>query len=169
MSISSVEHSFIENVSAYMDGKNVEEVLNNLQTQYRNYKYLEEKLHTQRTMTKAKIPEMQRALDSVLFLKKLNEDQKSVTTQFEVNPHVWANAEIPAETDSVILRLGANVMVEYPIDEAIELLTDNIEKGKQTLDKFQLDLETLKDQITITEVNMARIFNYDVRSRTKKQ
>jgi len=108
---------------------------------------------------------MKRALDMVTYLKSARDEGKGVITHFELNSHIWAEADIPPGTDTVFLWLGANVMVEYPIDEAYALLSGNIEKGKETLEKFQSDLSNLKDRITITEVNMARVFNWDVKMR----
>jgi prefoldin subunit 5 len=56
-------------------------------------------------------------------------------------------------------------MVEYTFDEAIALLTKNVENCRANLITIEKDLDFIKDQITTTEVNIARIFNYDVKQR----
>lgn len=56
-------------------------------------------------------------------------------------------------------------MLEYPIDEALTLLTKNLETAKRNLKQVDLDLDFLKDQLTTTEVNIARVYNWDVRRR----
>lgn len=60
-------------------------------------------------------------------------------------------------------------MVEYTFDEALQLLTKNLESAEYNLRELNEDLEFLKDQITTTEVNIARIFNYDVKQRRLKK
>ena len=81
---------------------------------------------------------------------------------------VYANAVIKEPTN-VCLWLGANVMVEYPIDDAFELLTENRDNATVNLKSVDEDIQFLRDQITTTEVNIARIFNWDVMNRRKKK
>lgn len=45
-------------------------------------------------------------------------------------------------------------MVEYDIDEAIELMTNNFESAMKNLQSITEDLDFLKDQITTTEVSI---------------
>ena len=58
-------------------------------------------------------------------------------------------------------------MVEYPIDEACTLLENNFNQASANLNQIQEDLYFLKAQITTTEVNIARVFNFDVKQRRK--
>ena len=69
----------------------------------------------------------------------------------------------------VCLWLGANVMLEYPRDEAILLLEDNLKNAKAALVTLVDDMGHLRDQITVTEVNMARVFNWDVKVRRARR
>jgi hypothetical protein len=73
--------------------------------------------------------------------------------------HLW----VP----QVCLWLGANVMLEYPRAEAIELLGQQLRDAKTALATVIDDMGFLRDQITTTEVNMARVFNWDVKERRK--
>lgn len=56
-------------------------------------------------------------------------------------------------------------MLEYSIDEAEELLKKNLEDSRHALLQLESDLDFLKDQITTTEVNIARVYNWNVRAR----
>jgi hypothetical protein len=51
--------------------------------------------------------------------------------------------------------------------QAIELLERNLSEAKKTLKELIEDQGLLRDQITTTEVNMARVFNWDVKERRK--
>lgn len=53
-------------------------------------------------------------------------------------------------------------MLEYNYTEAHELLTKSLTNAQLNLKSLQSDLDFLKDQITISEVNIARIHNYNV-------
>lgn len=56
-------------------------------------------------------------------------------------------------------------MLEYPIEEAKSLLEKNLETAQKNLNLLENDLDFVKDQITTTEVNIARIYNWNVRQR----
>ncbi len=56
-------------------------------------------------------------------------------------------------------------MLEYPIDEAGALLARNYDNALSGTTVIQSDLDFLRDQITTMEVNMARIYNWDVQQR----
>ena len=81
---------------------------------------------------------------------------------------VYAEAVIPP-TDKVCLWLGANVMLEYSLDDAEQLLTKNCESAEKNLREIAFDLDYLRDQMTITEVTMARLYNWDVKRRKEKK
>ena len=73
----------------------------------------------------------------------------------------------PCSPHQVCLWLGANVMLEYPRAEAIALLEQQLADAKQALATTIDDMGFLRDQVTTTEVNMARVFNWDVKNRRK--
>lgn len=89
--------------------------------------------------------------------------QEAFITKFEVNPHIWVDAEIPEETNTVYLWLGANTMVEYELEEAFNLLTTNLEKAKVSLEKTEADLDAVKDNVTVAEVSMYSISKTHIR------
>ena len=56
-------------------------------------------------------------------------------------------------------------MLSYKIPEAIDLLRSKLEVAEQNLATMISDLEYLKEQTTIMEVNIARVFNWDIKRR----
>ena len=56
-------------------------------------------------------------------------------------------------------------MLEYTLDDAEALLTKNFTAAEKSLKTVDADLNFLKDQTTTIEVNMARVYNWDVKRR----
>jgi len=81
-----------------------------------------------------------------------------------LNDTLWANATIKS-TKTVNLWLGANVMLEYTLQEAKELLENKLDTNQNALKNVLEDLEFLREQVTTMEVNIARVFNWDVKRR----
>ncbi|GBG60700.1 hypothetical protein CBR_g12436 [Chara braunii] len=89
---------------------------------------------------------------------------QDVNVDFELADGIFTQATI-RNAKSVCLWLGANVMMEYSFEEAISLLESNLENATTSLENITNDLQFLRDQVTITQVMMARVFNYDVHQR----
>ena len=70
-----------------------------------------------------------------------------------LSDQLYVNAKVPA-TSKVCLWLGANVMLEYEIDDAESLLTKNLTVAQNNLMELDDDLNFLRDQITTTEVSI---------------
>ena len=64
-------------------------------------------------------------------------------------------------------RAQANVMLAYPIGEAVQLLSSKLSTAKTSLASCEEDLDFLREQITTMEVATARVFNWDVAQRRK--
>ena len=116
-----------------------------------------------------KIPDIQKTLDTVRFLKtrkvrlpppttmehgstqksstKPDSDPKDAT--FELNDTLHARAVVPP-TDEVYLWLGANVMLSYPVEEAETLLEGKFSGALSTLANCEEDLDFLREQITVS-------------------
>jgi SpoU rRNA methylase family enzyme len=75
---------------------------------------------------------------------------------------------VPA-TDEVYLWLGANVMLAYPLSEAVELLDGKLSAAQNSLDNCDDDLDFLREQVTTLEVATARVYNWDVAQRRKEK
>lgn len=63
----------------------------------------------------------------------------------------------------------ANVMLSYKIPAAIELLDSKLEAANVSLNNTVEDLEFIREQMTVMEVNTARVYNWDVKRRREKR
>jgi len=92
----------------------------------------------------------------------------SMLTRFQLCDTLYMKAAVPP-SKTVNLWLGANVMLEYSLDEAESLLNKNKEAAIKSLAQVEDDLGFLRDQTTTVEVNMARVYNWDVKRRQSEQ
>jgi uncharacterized protein YerC len=60
-------------------------------------------------------------------------------------------------------------MLSYPLPLAHSLLTSKLVAANLSLKNLKEDLEWLRDQITVTEVNVARVYNWDVKRRRERR
>ena len=56
-------------------------------------------------------------------------------------------------------------MLAYKLPAAISLLRSKQDAAQKTLETVVEDLEFLREQITVMEVNTARVYNWDVKRR----
>ncbi|XP_058462620.1 prefoldin subunit 3 [Malaya genurostris] len=163
------EAIFVEDVESFMklsgSDENVEKVLKNLDEQHSKYKFMEFNIISRKRRLRQQIPDLAKSIEMVTILKSQTDDQE---TQFLLSEGVFVKTRIPP-SKTVCLWLGANVMLEYPLDEADELLRQNKNSAEVNLKCLEHDQEFLRDQITTTEVNMARVHNYDVKKRQAKK
>ena len=82
---------------------------------------------------------------------------------------VYAEGSIE-EVSQVSVWLGANTMLEYPIDEARALMQERATRTDQQAHQLDADLDYLREQETTLEVNIARLHNWRVEAaRTLRQ
>ena len=60
-------------------------------------------------------------------------------------------------------------MLSYKLPAAIDLLRSKLQVAQQSLSTTIVDLEYLKEQVTVMEVNTARVYNWDVKRRREKR
>ncbi|XP_065092257.1 prefoldin subunit 3 [Ochlerotatus camptorhynchus] len=163
------EAVFVEDVEAFMkqsgSEENVEKVLKSLDEQHSKYKFMEFNIISRKRRLRQQIPDLAKSLEMIKILKNQSEEQE---TRFLLSEQVFVKTRVPP-TKTVCLWLGANVMLEYPLDEAEELLKQNKHSAEVNLKCLEHDQDFLRDQITTTEVNMARVHNYDVKKRQAKK
>ncbi|XP_057957331.1 prefoldin subunit 3 isoform X2 [Malania oleifera] len=138
--------SFVEDVQTYLSqsGLDVNTSLAFFQERLQQYKLVEMKLLAQQR------------------------DLQAFVADFEVSEGIYSRARVE-DSDSVCLWLGANVMLEYSCDEANALLRKNLENAKASLEVLIADLQFLRDQVTVTQVTIARVYNWDVHQRRLRQ
>ena len=161
---------FIDNTEAWVEKYPDDALFAQMNELYQKYKYMETNLLRARQNLKVKLPDIKKTLETVALLKTKHEGpNKEVSTNFLLSDNIWAKAKVPNTTGKVGLWLGANVMVEYNYAEALKLLTKNLANAEAKIKETEGDIDFLKDQITTTEVNLARIYNQGVLNNKKKQ
>ena len=153
--------NFIESVDDWIDKFTSEKLLSYINQYLNKYKFMEAQIVKSNEGLNVKIPDIEKCLETIDYLEKKEKD-KPVKVDYMVSNNLWAKAEITSP-DSVFLWLGANVMCEYKMDEAKVLLNQNLQNAKNQIKKNNIDLEFIKDQMTVCEVNLARIYNETVR------
>ena len=138
--------------------------MTNLQSRLNGYRMVESRLQQERLRLSSKMPYIARSLDQVHLLLEKKEAQEPVTLDFEVTDNVYAKAKID-NPQSVLLWLGANVMLEYSLEEAKELLSGQRDKASGMLEDAREKGTWLKNQMTTAEVLTARIYNYDIQKK----
>ncbi|XP_066190212.1 prefoldin subunit 3 isoform X5 [Sylvia atricapilla] len=159
-----------EDVDSFMKqpgNETADVVLKKLDEQYQKYKFLELNLAQKKRRLKSQIPEIKQTLEILKHMQKKKDSTHPMETRFLLADNLYCKASVPP-TDKVCLWLGANVMLEYDIDEAQALLEKNLSTATKNLDLLEEDLDFLRDQFTTTEVNMARVYNWDVKRRNKQ-
>ncbi|PMD42516.1 Prefoldin, subunit 3 [Hyaloscypha variabilis F] len=160
---------FVDKVEDYVTSRaDVEATLKNFQEMISKYQFMEANQQRRAAGLKDKMPDIQKTLDTVRFLKTREPGSDPIEATFELNDTLYAKAHIPP-TDEVYLWLGANVMLSYPIDEAEELLSSKLAAAKQSLENCEEDLDFLREQITTMEVATARVYNWDVTMKRKEK
>ena len=127
---------------------------------------MHESFLAQKRATQRKIPDIQQAIEVVDFLKKKASEGTDLTTHFPLTDNCHIKANIPP-AEHVCLWLGANVMLEYPVSEAEELLKSSSTNANESITKLDENLVFLRDQITTTEVNIARLHNFMVKVKAQ--
>ncbi|KAI0790147.1 Prefoldin subunit 3 [Irpex lacteus] len=181
---------FISDVTEHLGpNPDVETALKEIQSALAKYRYMDQSLAQRRRGLEDKIPDIKKTLSMIEFLQErregkkakqgdededdleddddLDEDEgekKPLRTTFELNDTLYAEAELE-DTDTVYLWLGANVMLSYKLPSAIALLRDKLSSAETSLASVIEDLEFLREQITVMEVNTARVYNWDVKRR----
>ncbi|KAL6794631.1 Prefoldin subunit domain-containing protein [Trichoderma sp. SZMC 28013] len=160
---------FVDKVEDYVSTRDdVEPTLRNFQEMISKYQFMELNLQRRMTGLREKIPDIQKTLDTVQFLKLRKEETDPIETTFELNDTLYSRANIPP-TEEVYIWLGANVMLSYPVDEAETLLTSKLSAAKTSLSNCEEDLDFLREQITTMEVATARVYNWEVVQKRKEK
>lgn len=73
----------------------------------------------------------------------MQEASEEIQTTFLLSDDVYAKARVPP-TEKVCLWLGANVMLEYSLEDAVELLTNNLNSSQGIL-KEVIPFATMKN------------------------
>eukprot|EP00045_Choanoeca_perplexa_P023169 m.12529 g.12529 ORF g.12529 m.12529 type:complete len:183 (-) comp9968_c0_seq1:20-568(-) len=156
--------TFLEDVDSFMASKTIEDVdtiIGEYQDHCQKYELLESQVQRKRKIYMQRLPEMKKTVAAIKRLQKQRDAGTEVKTTFPLSDGVFARATVPPQS-TVSLWLGANVMLEYDIDEAATLLQAQAEGLEKSIERADEQLGFLKDQITTVQVNIARVYNWRV-------
>mmetsp|Transcript_12922 Transcript_12922/g.32589 ORF Transcript_12922/g.32589 Transcript_12922/m.32589 type:complete len:209 (+) Transcript_12922:95-721(+) len=160
---------FIEDVDAFSNSfsppSSAELLIGAYSELHSKFKTFETSLTQKQQNYDLKIPDIEKSLALVKNLQSKQEVGESVTTRYNLADNVYGKAEVDTSVGIVNLWLGANVMLEYTYQEAIDFLSQNLESARREFKIVKEDLAFVRDQIVTSEVSMTRIFNWDVRKK----
>ncbi|KAG6133876.1 hypothetical protein E4U22_002445 [Claviceps purpurea] len=160
---------FVDKVEDYVATRqDVEPTLRKFQEMISKYQFMEMNVQKRMGGLQEKIPEIQKTLDTVRFLKSRKDETEPIETTFELNDTLYTRAKIPP-TEEVYLWLGANIMLSYQVDEAETLLTSKLSTAQTSLSNCEEDLDYLREQITTMEVATARVYNWEIVQKRKEK
>lgn len=162
------EAPFIENVaSLFADaGTEFQGVMAAFQERLQQYKYMEASKQLHLADIKGKMADIRKNISVIEHLQRSRDEP--IETDFEVDSTLYTRAVVDtAGLESVFLWLGADVMLEYPLQEALELLGGRLGNNETEMGLVEEDLDFLRANITTMEVNTARLYNWDVEQRAR--
>lgn len=112
----------------------------------------------------AKIEELKNSLQAVKVLKNTSEPR---LVDFELGDTLYSKALVEP-TQKVHLWLSSSLMLEYDVEEALEVLEKKLSDAQKRVQEIEHDLAFIREQITTTELNVARIHNYIVSLKENK-
>eukprot|EP00918_Siedleckia_nematoides_P050536 GHVU01110683.1.p1 GENE.GHVU01110683.1~~GHVU01110683.1.p1 ORF type:complete len:227 (+),score=68.94 GHVU01110683.1:483-1163(+) len=159
---------FLEDVAASLEGRDLTKSVETLNSLHQKYKFMESSLVKQQQVLIERLPDMEAAAEAVGRVKENRDAQTEFTTTYQLTDTIYANAHV-APSDSVLLWLGANTLLEYRLQDALDLLKSNRSKAEESIESIQEDLDFLREQLTTTEVNIARVHNHRVKTAKQAQ
>mmetsp|Transcript_32244 Transcript_32244/g.47434 ORF Transcript_32244/g.47434 Transcript_32244/m.47434 type:complete len:225 (-) Transcript_32244:93-767(-) len=160
---------FVEDITAFAKtftpAASAELLIGAFSDLYGKYKAYEGSLAQKKARYLDKIPEIVKSLSLVRHLKSQQQSSTPVITRYNLADTLYAKAELNVDSGTVNLWLGANVMLEYTYDEAIDLLSSKEETARKEEREVTEDLAFIRNQIITSEVNISRIYNWDVKNK----
>ena len=167
---STIVAKFIENIDQHVaECGGIENAMMKLRDTYERLKSLEATLKNRKFTLMAKLPDIESSLEALSFLEKKLKLKKLCTRHLNFAKTFTLKPQLNFLKKTVHLWLGANVMLEYPYAEARTLLENNLSSAKESISTLEKDLDTVSDCVVTTEVNIARLYNWDVKQRKEKK
>ncbi|CRK99011.1 CLUMA_CG012162, isoform A [Clunio marinus] len=142
---------FVDDVEQFMalpeNNFQAEKVLKSLDEQHSKYKFMEMNMIARKRRLRQQLPDLQKSLEMIKILKEQEEDE--LQTNILLSEQVFVKSVIQ-KTKTVCLWLGANVMLEYPLDEAEELLKQNLDSASMNLRCLEHDQQSFLSIILLT-------------------
>jgi prefoldin subunit 5 len=157
---------FIEDEEAFLQktGMTEEQAALEMRSAFQRLRQLSESLAARRESLEETLPKTAANKAMVQLLVAQHAKGADTRTQYELIGGVYARARVPP-SGKVALWLGANVMVEYPLDEAEVFLARTEKEAREALEQCVEDLRHLSDQSNTLEVNINRMHNHALSRR----
>jgi len=124
---------------------------------------MEESLEARRSRVDSKLEEIQNSIKVITSI--LHSPNSEAKVDFELGDTLYTKSTIPSGPPTKVnLWLGANVMLEYGLEEAIELLNKKLSDNKVVRGKVEGELTFVREQTTTVEVDMARVYNWAIKN-----
>lgn len=160
---------FVGEVEEYIkDPNDFELVFSKFQERLSMYKYMQESKASTVKQLRVRVPDIEHTLQVCETLQQQDDDDdddNQMEVNYQLNDTLYTKAVVDTEDKKVGLWLGADVMLEYPVEEAIDLLKERHKTAQKSLETALEDVEFLRENITTMEVNCARLYNWDVERR----
>ncbi|KRZ09154.1 Prefoldin subunit 3 [Trichinella zimbabwensis] len=113
-----------------------------------------------------KIVDIKKSLQCCLLLEKKLATSESLVTHVTLADNLFSKVLIPP-SNRVCIWLGADVMVEFTVEEGIAFLKGELEIAEPRKDSLLQKLDFIREQMTTVEVNIAMVHNYMVLNRNE--
>ena len=133
------------------------------QQDLKNYKSIEYQLVEKRQRLLKNRPGVQGDLDAVKRIGKMT-DQGETKCQFPLADSLYSTAVLD-KTSRVALWLGANLLVEYTLEEAQQIYQESLDSLDKQLKETEEAMMFARNQITVTEVAVTRLANFIAKSK----
>ncbi len=105
---------------------------------FSKFKSYEMQLEQKKRMYIEKLPEIEKSINLVMHLKRKKDAGHTVVTRYNLADTIYSKAEVDCTQGIVNLWLGANVMLEYTYDEALDLLVTKQAQAKKDYKEVRL-------------------------------
>lgn len=85
---------------------------------------------------KYKIPEIEKAVKLIDYLRSKKDTEECLETNYLLTDGIFSRAKLNKGVNNVCLLLGADIMVEYGLDEAEGLLKKNLSNALQNVSAY---------------------------------
>lgn len=174
-----IKAPFIEDMGKFVaDQGGVEPAMVHLQKTYKELKQLEQTLTIRKANLGSKLPDLEQTLGAVRHLQAQRAARQAQPAGAPRPQHIryelgesgiYAQAVLADDAfEHVNLWLGANVMMEYTLDDAAALLESNLSGARTTIASINNDLDVIKERTVTMEVNIARLYNMEIAARKQQ-
>lgn len=138
--------------------KELPEAVKFVRERVKQYQYMKNSLTQSEISLRAQLKELKTNLSILQKLQSSAEEKEEIETTFKLSDPLYVKARLNC-TDRVYLWIGAGVMCEYKIGEAIELLTKNSKQVEESVSGLRDDIEYSERQKVLAEITASMLHN----------